>query len=73
MNQNMLKLYPDKTKFMAIGNIANRKTVAEKYPVERLSQKFANIACMQNLGVAFDSCICSHNCESAFYHIHGYL
>ena len=73
MNQNMLKLNPDKTKFMVIGNIAHRKTVSNKYLVELLSQKIANIACMRNAGVAFDSGFFSHNCESAFYHIHGYL
>ena len=67
MNQNMLKLNPDKTKFMVIGNIAHRKTVANKYLVELPNQKIANIACMRNLGVGFD------NCKSAFYHIHGYL
>ena len=31
MNQNMLKLNPDKSKCMVIGNIAHRKTFANEY------------------------------------------
>ena len=74
MNQNMLKLNPDKTELMVIGNIVQRKKVANIFPVDLLSQKFANIACMRNLGVAFDPGLSfkkhiSNICKSAFYHI----
>ena len=32
MNQNMLKPNPDKTEFMIIGNLTQRKKVADIFP-----------------------------------------
>ena len=54
MNQNMLKLNPNKTEFMIIGNLTQRKKVAHIFPVELLNQNFAEIDSIRNLGVAFD-------------------
>ena len=54
MNQNMLKLNPSKTESVIIGNLTQRKQVAHIFPVELLSQNFAEIDSIRNLGVAFD-------------------
>ena len=74
MNQNMLKLNPSKTEFMIIGNLTQRKKVANIFPVELLNQNFAEIDSIRNLGVAFDPGFSfkkhvSHICRSFFYHI----
>ena len=74
MNQNMLKLDPSKTEFMIIGNLTQRKKVADISPGELLNQNVAEIDSIRNLGVAFDPALSfkkhvSNICRSAFYHI----
>ena len=74
MNQNMLKLNPSKTEFMIIGNLTQRKKVADISRVQLLNQNFAEIDSIRNLGVAFDPAFSfkkhvSNICRSAFYHI----
>ena len=74
MNQNMLKPNPSKTEFMIIGNLTQRKKVADIFPVELLNQNFAEIDSIRNLGVPFDPAFSfkehvSSICRSSFYHI----
>ena len=74
MSTNKLKLNPDKTEFLLIGNERQRSKYLSKFPIELLGVKTnpAKSAC--NLGVIFDKnfTFLSHIsvvCNSCFYHM----
>jgi hypothetical protein len=55
MFTNKLKLNPDKTEFMLIGNKCHREKFKSVFPVEILQNKIPPAAKAKNLGVYFDS------------------
>jgi hypothetical protein len=55
MFTNKLKLNPDKTEFMLIGNKCHRNKFNSFFPVEILKNKISPAANAKNLGVYFDS------------------
>jgi hypothetical protein len=55
MFTNKLKLNPDKTEFMLIGNKCHREKFNSVFPVEILQNKIPPAANAKNLGVYFDS------------------
>ena len=53
--QNKLKLNPDKTEFMLIGNKCHRKKFVSKFPTNILGNNLSPTDHARNLGVNFDS------------------
>ena len=55
MFQNKLKLNPDKTEFILIGNICQRKKYTSKFPINILGNNLSPTDHVRNLGVNFDA------------------
>ena len=77
MSTNKLKLSPDKTEFLLIGNERQQSKYLSMFPIEVLGVKSYPVKSARNLGVIFDknfnfrshmSAICS-SCISCIYHI----
>ena len=74
MHQNKLKLNPDKTEFMLIGNAAQTKECAKYFPTKILGCDTIPVNHVKNLGFYFDSFFNFHHhisqiSKSCFYHI----
>ena len=74
MSTNKLKLNPDKTEFLLIGNERQRSKYLSMLPIELLGVKTNPAKSARNLGVIFDKnfTFLSHIsavCSSCFYHI----
>ena len=74
MSTNKLKLNPDKTEFLLIGNERQRSKYLSMFPIELLGVKTYPEKSAHNLGVIFDKNFnfCSHIsaiCSSCIYHI----
>ena len=54
MFENKLKLNPDKTEFLLIGNKSHRVKVAHKFPIELMGNSISPTPTARNLGVLFD-------------------
>ena len=55
MFTNKLKLNPDKTEFMLIGNKCHRSKFDSKFPFDLLGSKLFPAPFARNLGVTFDA------------------
>ena len=55
MNKNKLKLNPDKTEFLLIGNKRHRKNFTSSFPIDILGNQISPTQTARNLGVNFDS------------------
>ena len=74
MSTNKLKLNPDKTEFLLIGNERQRSKYLSMFPVELLGVKTNTAKSARNLGVRFDKNFTFHShisvvCSSCFYHM----
>ena len=74
MSTNKLKLNPDKTKFLLIGNERQRSKYLSMFPIELLGVKSYPAKSFRNLGVIFDKNFhfrshISAICSSCIYHI----
>ena len=74
MSTNKLKLNPDKTEFLLIGNERQRSKYLSMFPIELLGVETYPAKSARNLGVIFDRKFnfCSHIsaiCSSCIYHI----
>ena len=55
MHDNMLKLNPDKTEFLIIGNQTQRSKLTKIFPVDLMDHQFnKDQKSIRNLGVMFD-------------------
>ena len=73
MSTNKLKLNPDKTEFLLIGNERQRSKYLSMFPVELLGVKINPAKSARNLGVIFDKNFTFRShisvvCNSYFYH-----
>ena len=76
MSMNKLKLDPDKTEFLPIGNKRQWSNFLSMFPIELLGVETNPAKSVWNLGVSFDQTFtfCSHVsavCSSCFCHIRG--
>ena len=76
MSTNKLKLNPDKTAFLLIGNKRQQSKYLSMFPIELLGVKTNPAKSARNLGVLFDKNFTfpSHMsavCSSCFYHMRG--
>ena len=76
MSTNKLKLNPDKTEFLLIGNEWQRSKYLSRFPIELLGVKTYPKKSARNLGVIFDKNFnfrshISTICSSCIYHIRG--
>ena len=76
MSTNKLKLNPDKTELLLIGNEQQRSKYLSMFPIELLSVKTNPGNSARNLGVIFDKHFTFRShisvvCNSCFYHIRG--
>ena len=55
MSANMLKLNPDKTEFLLLGNSLNRSKLSDCFPIEFLGSLVSPTEKVRNLGVLFDA------------------
>ena len=55
MSKNKLKLNPDKTEFLLIGNGMQRQKFVSSFPIELLGSDISPAASCRNLGVSFDA------------------
>ena len=74
MSTNKLKLNPDKTEFLLIGNERQRSKYLSKFPIELLCVETYPPKSARNLGVIFDNKFnfrshISAICTSCIYHI----
>ena len=74
MSTNKLKLNPDKTEFLLIGNERQRSKYLSMFPIELLDVKSYPAKSARNLGVIFDKhfyfrSLISAICSSCSYHI----
>ena len=74
MHDNMLKLNPEKTEFLVIGNKVQRNKLANDSPANLMGQKLESGAPIRNLGVMFDQDFTFEKhirniCKMCFYHI----
>ena len=74
MYENKLKLNPDKTEFLLIGNKCHRKDFLPSFPIDILGNNISPIPSARNLGVIFDkefSFVCHINSlvKSSHYHM----
>ena len=74
MSTNKLKLNPDKTEFLLIGNERQRSKYLSMYPIELLGVETYPAKSARNLGVIFDKNFNFHShisaiCSSCIYHI----
>ena len=77
MNTNKLKLNPDKTEFIIIGNEKQRKLLSKFLPANILGNHLTPSDSVRNLGIMFDSDFkfskhVSAVCSSCFYHIRDF-
>ena len=54
MSANKLKLNPDKTEFLLLGNVQQRKKFVSKFPVKLMGEDMVPASSARNLGVVFD-------------------
>ena len=78
MSTKNLKLDPDKTEFLLIGNERQRSTYLSIFPIELLSVETNPAKSARNLGVLFDKNFTFHShisvvCNSCFYHMRDLL
>ena len=76
MSTNKLKLYPDKTEFLLIGNERQRSNYLCMFPIKVLSVKTNHAKSARNLGVIFDKNFTFRSyisviCKWCFYHKWG--
>ena len=74
MSTNKLKLNPDKTEFLLIGNERQRSKYLSMFPIELLGVKTNPAKSARNLGVIFDKNFTFRShisvvCNSCFYHM----
>ena len=74
MSTNKLKLNPDKTEFLLIGNERQRSKYLSMFPIELLGVKTNPAKSARNLGVIFDKNFTFRShisavCSSCFYHM----
>ena len=74
---NKLKLNPDKTEFLLIGNQIQRKKFSDKFPIEILGNKISPAKTAKNLGITFDQdfSLKQHAinlCRNCYYHIRDF-
>ena len=74
MSTNQLKLNPDKTEFLLIGNKRQRSKYLSMFPIELLGVKTNPAKSARNLGVIFDKNFTFRShisvvCNSCFYHM----
>ena len=74
MSTNKLKLNPDKTEFLLIGNEGQRRKYLSIFPIELLGVKSYPAKSARNIGVIFDKNVnfrshISAICSSCIYHI----
>ena len=74
MSTNKLKLYPDITEFLLIGNEWQRSNYLSMFPIELLGFKTNPAKSVRNLGVIFDKNFTFRShisavCSSCFYHM----
>ena len=74
MSTNKLKLNPDKTEFLLIGNERQQSKSFPMFPIELLSVKTNPAISARNLGVIFDKNFAFRShisvvCSSCFYHM----
>ena len=74
MYSNKLKLNPDKTEFMLIGNKRHRQKFDSKFPLELIGSKLSPAPTARNLGVIFDQDFNFQNhinniVKNCFYHM----
>ena len=74
MSTNKLKLNPDKTEFLLIGNEQQRSNYLSMFPIELLDVKTNPAKFARNLGVIFDKNFTFRShisvvCNSCFYHM----
>jgi hypothetical protein len=74
MTDSMLKLNPEKTEFILIGNKCQRQKISHCFPTELLENQTNPTKSVKNLGVIFDEDFnfrkhVSQICSTAFYHI----
>ena len=77
MYSNKLKLNPDKTEFMLIGNKCHRTNFDSKFPLELIGSKLSPAPSARNLGVTFDSDFkfithINNIVKNCFYHIRDF-
>ena len=74
MSTNKLKLNPDKTEFLLIGNERQPSKYLSMFPIELLGVKTSPAKSARNLGVIFDNKFTFRShisavCSSCFYHM----
>ena len=74
MSTNKLKLNPDKTEFLLIGNERQRSKYLSMFPIELLGVKTNPAKSARNLGVIFDKNFTFRShisviCDSCFHHM----
>jgi hypothetical protein len=74
MSANMLKLNPDKTEFLLLGNSLNRSKLSDCFPIEFLGSLVSPTEKVRNLGVLFDADFSLSNqvssiVSSCYYHL----
>ena len=57
MSANKLKLNPDKTEFIVLGNKKQRADLASFFPTDILGNNLVPAVTVKNWGVTFDSCL----------------
>ena len=77
MFSNKLKLNPDKTEFMLIGNKCHRKKFEQNFPIELFGSKLSPTPTARNLGVTFDKDFnfqphINNVVKSCFYHMRDF-
>ena len=77
MFQNKLKLNPDKTEFVLIGNKSQRQKFTSKFPISILGNQLTPTPLAKNLGVTLDSDFnfqrqINNTVSSCYYHIRDF-
>ena len=77
MNNNKLRLNPDKTEFILFGSAEECKTLAKFFPVDILGNSICPSDSVRNLDVIFDSKFSFSNhvsstCSACYYHIRDF-
>ena len=84
MFSNKLKLNPDKTEFLLLGNVKQRRKFMSRFPVQLMGEDMVPGSSARNLGVIFDESMSLKNhimgvCKSCYCNIrdlrciHNYL
>ena len=77
MTSNLLKLNPDKTEFILLGNKFLKSKLSSFFPIDILGEEIIPEKSVRNLGVTFDSNFdfskhVSKICASCLYHIRDF-